>query len=126
MNKSRYSNHDFLFVRISLCAISPGIDLKNVKELINYREITILPGTPTFLEGSMRVRNLSVPVIDLRKRFSLGQEVGPLTRIIIATVDGSIAGFVVDRVKDITSGVKEALLKSDKRYPWNECVDSSI
>ncbi len=124
MRVSRRSN-DCNFVHVSLGGAGFGIALGNVKELVICRGLSIVQGTPAFVDGFVRVRNLSVPVIDLRRRFSLGRESGPLTRILIADVGGSIAGFVIDRIVDITGGLKAA----PEPYggcALQGCVDSAI
>lgn len=101
-----------------------GIDIMNVKEISPYEEATSLPNTPKFMEGVINYRGKVIPIINLRKRFSLGEvEPNKDTRIIVINLNEKEVGFVVDEASqtvrlndkeidsapEITSGV-------DKEY----------
>lgn len=131
--RSKYTNPDFQFVRFRLSSYEFGIDIRNLKEIIKHREITAVPGMPSFIEGFIRLRSMVVPVIDLRKRYALEPVVAEPVRIIITLLNGYIAGLVVDEVADITAGCKELQFKSDGPLalddgasPWDECVEAVI
>jgi len=131
--RSKYTHPDFQFVRFRLSSFEFGIDIRNLKEIIRHREITAVDGMPSFIEGFIRLRSMVVPVIDLRKRYTLEPVVAEPVRIIITLLNGYIAGLVVDSVADITAGCKELRLKSegpwapdDDARPWDECVEAVI
>lgn len=74
-----------------------GIDIMNVKEIGPYEESISLPNTPDFIEGIINYRGNVIPVINLKKRLSLGDvEVTKDTRIIVITLDDKEIGFIVD------------------------------
>ena len=47
-----------------------GLDILNIKEIIEYGELTEVPMTPAFITGVINLRGSVVPVIDLSERFS--------------------------------------------------------
>jgi purine-binding chemotaxis protein CheW len=61
--------------------------------------LTRVPRAPSFVEGVMNHRGKVLPVIDQRRRFDIdGESVPERRRVIVTTVDGLEAGFVVDGV----------------------------
>jgi purine-binding chemotaxis protein CheW len=74
-----------------------GIDIMKVKEIIPYREATYIPNCPEFVEGVLNYRGKVIPLINLKKRFRMG-DVEPTkeTRIIVITLDNREIGFIVD------------------------------
>ena len=65
-------------VVFDLTTESYGVDIGAVREIIRLQEITRVPKTPTFVEGVINLRGKVIPVLDLRKRFSLN--VGEVSR----------------------------------------------
>lgn len=123
--KSKYSQSDFQFVRFSLSSREFGLDVRDVKEIIRLRDMERPAGTPPFVEGFVRLRTILVPLIDLRKRFSLPAPLDDDTRVIICLVDARIAGLVADRVTDIAADGHEAGSKPVEG-PWVGCVEAVI
>jgi len=83
-----------------------GLDILNIKEIIEYGEVTDVPMVPDFISGVINLRGRVVPVIDLTQRFS-GKEtdITKRTSIIILEVandDLSIdIGITVDLVNEV-------------------------
>lgn len=124
--RSKYSSPDFQFVRFRLSGHEFGLDVSAVREIIKYRA----PETgerPVFTEGFIRVRSILVPVIDLRKRFSLPPSPLESSMIIISSVDSLIAGLIVDAISDVTSGAKDLASKpSAAGFPWDHLVEMEV
>ena len=79
-----------------------GVDILMVREIIRSAPITAVPNSPEFVEGVINLRGDIIPVIDLRKRLNLyTEEVKEKNWILILEVEGSVTGFVVDRVDDV-------------------------
>lgn len=79
-----------------------GVDILMVREIIRSAPITAVPNSPDFVEGVINLRGDIIPVIDLRKRLNLyTDEVNDKNWILILEVEGSVTGFVVDRVDDV-------------------------
>jgi purine-binding chemotaxis protein CheW len=91
-----------------------GLPIAAVDEVVRRpRSITRVPSGPEFLEGVMNLRGRAVPVINQRLRFALpagGEDAGNKSRVVILTIDGLQAGFVVDAVSEVLS-VSEAALQ---------------
>lgn len=74
-----------------------GIDIMNVREIVPYEESISIPDTPDFIEGIINHRGDVIPIINLKKRFSIGElKVTKDTRIIVITLEGREVGFIVD------------------------------
>ncbi len=117
---------DFQFARFSLGGREFGIEVRDVKEIVRLREASRPPGCPPFLEGFITLRNIVVPVLDLRKRFSLPVSAFPDARIIIISAEGLIAGLVVDSVGDVSAGGKETAPAPRADEPWRDCVEAVV
>lgn len=60
------------------------------------------PETPDFVEGVINLRGRIVPVIDLRKRFTLvASEETQASRIMVVELEGLIVGMIVDSVSEV-------------------------
>ncbi|GAB6180141.1 chemotaxis protein CheW [Desulfotomaculum defluvii] len=79
-----------------------GVDINSVFEIIRMESITKIPHSPHFVEGVINLRGHIIPVIDLAKRFGLGQnEQSQDSRIIILEVSGQTIGVIVDSVQEV-------------------------
>lgn len=79
-----------------------GLPITKVQEINRLVPITKLPQTPEFMEGIINLRGRIIPVIDLRKRFSLEiSEHNDESRIIIVEVCGQTVGVIVDAVAEV-------------------------
>lgn len=77
-----------------------GVDIHIVQEIIRSVQFTSVPNAPDFVEGVINLHGNIIPVIDLRKKLHLdSEEIHPeKVWIIILEVEGSITGFLVDKV----------------------------
>lgn len=79
-----------------------GADIAKVESIIKIQPITQLPHAPGFVEGVTNLRGKILPVIDLRKRFGLpAQQADKNSRIIVASVDQTEVGMIVDEVSEV-------------------------
>lgn len=76
-----------------------AFEVTDAVEVLKPRPCTELPRMPSFLKGILSVRGEMVPVVDLKERLG-GAVAGEsaAARIIIASVDDTMAGFLVDRM----------------------------
>ena len=83
-----------------------AVGILNVKEIIEYGNLTEIPMMPVFIRGVINLRGAVVPVIDLAARFNGKVTViGKRTCIVIVEV-GSVedkheVGIVVDAVSEV-------------------------
>jgi len=79
-----------------------GVSIAAVSEIITRQPITRVPRAPAFVEGVINLRGKVLPVIDLRKRFGLAQGADtPDTRIVVAEINRTQVGMVVDAVSQV-------------------------
>ena len=83
-----------------------AVGILNVKEIIEYGNLTEIPMMPTFIRGVINLRGAVVPVVDLAARFgSKTSEVQRRTCIVIVEVTQDDAkhdiGIMVDAVSEV-------------------------
>ena len=79
-----------------------GVYVLKVREIIRMSNVTRVPNTPYYVEGVINLRGKVIPIISLRKKFSLPEvENDKQTRIIVMDVDGELMGFIVDAVSEV-------------------------
>jgi len=89
-----------------------AVDIMLTKEVVLMREITVVPETEAYVEGVMNLRGSLVPVLDLRKRLrALRTTAHADRRIIIANLDGRMAGLIVDGASEVIR-VAEDIIES--------------
>ena len=94
------------YLTFSLSGEMFGLGILNVKEIIEYGNLTEIPMMPAFIRGVINLRGSVVPVIDLAARFS-GQatSIGRRTCIVIVEVpdDNNLhdIGIIVDAVSEV-------------------------
>ena len=79
-----------------------GIEITKVREIILMGEVTALPKSSAHMEGVINLRNLVIPIIDLRCRFGLPKaKVTNESRIMVVNVADTTLGIVVDAVMEV-------------------------
>lgn len=83
-----------------------AIDIRTVREIIQYGPVTTIPLMPGFVRGVINLRGAVVPVIDLQARFGRPPaQIGRLSCIIIFDVQregGRVElGLLVDAVSEV-------------------------
>lgn len=79
-----------------------GVEVLKVREIIRMLNVTRVPNTPPFVEGVINLRGKVIPVISLRKRFSLeSADADGRTRIIVMELESEMTGFIVDSVAEV-------------------------
>ncbi|VAV85395.1 Positive regulator of CheA protein activity (CheW) [hydrothermal vent metagenome] len=79
-----------------------SVDILKVQEIIRLMELTRVPKAPEFIEGVINLRGKVIPVMDLRKRFSMPEaEDSSAARIIVVELHNATVGFRVDGVSEV-------------------------
>lgn len=83
-----------------------AIDIRSVREVIQYGGLTEVPLMPSFIRGVINLRGSVVPVIDLSRRLGrTGTEVARRTCVVILEVptaeEMAVVGIVVDTVNEV-------------------------
>ena len=82
-----------------------GLDISNVDNIVRMQKITRVPKSPEHYRGVINLRGEVVPVMSIRRKMGLSDDVFTnASRIIILKLDvqGSV-GIVVDEVKEVVS-----------------------
>jgi purine-binding chemotaxis protein CheW len=79
-----------------------GVEIDTVQEIIRMVNITEIPGAPPYVKGLINLRGHIIVVITLSTIMRVeSRELDANTRIIVADVDGTIMGFIVDSVSEV-------------------------
>ncbi len=85
-----------------------ALGILNIKEIIDYGQLTEVPMMPDFVRGVINLRGSVVPVIDLQARFGKGgTQIHKRTGIVIVEVgeigeeDQQDIGIIVDAVNEV-------------------------
>lgn len=85
-----------------------GIDILRVKEIKEMIRITRVPKAPHYVRGVINLRGEVIPIVDLRKKFSLVKNSdNESTRIIIVGVEDITVGLVVDTSSEVIEIMNE-------------------
>lgn len=85
-----------------------GVDIRKVREVLEYTSITAVPKTPGFMKGVINLRGGVVPVVDLRLKFGMDEKEKTVnTCIIIVDVktddEEILLGAIADSVSEVVN-----------------------
>jgi purine-binding chemotaxis protein CheW len=79
-----------------------GIETEKINTIIRYQQPETVEGAPEFIEGLIKWKDSTIPVVDLRVMFGEGEtRVTKKTKILIVDTSGQLAGFIVDDINII-------------------------
>lgn len=79
-----------------------AINIMSVEEILRKVDITAVPNAPSFIEGIVNIRGKVIPVVDLKKKLSIGSSNDDINvRIIITNLKNKRVGFLVDAVDEV-------------------------
>lgn len=81
-----------------------AVDILKVKEVNRLKEISItkIANTPDYIVGIINLRGEIVPVLNLRRKFSLSAiEISKQARIIVVHTEDKLVGLLVDSVSKV-------------------------
>jgi purine-binding chemotaxis protein CheW len=91
-----------------------GIEIKYIDNIIVMQNITRVPKAQSYFKGVINLRGEIVPVMSLRRRLGLSEEVFTAkSRIIIVRPEAQAApvGLIVDEVKEVVTLEADAVEK---------------
>jgi purine-binding chemotaxis protein CheW len=98
------------FLTFALGAEEYGVEILKIQEIKGYAAVTPLPNAPAYVKGVLNLRGTIVPIVDLRKKFSLpAVDYTQFTVIVVVQVQGKTLGFVVDAVSDVLTVTSDAI-----------------
>lgn len=93
------------FIVIRLGEEQYGIDIRSIDNIVRMQSITRIPKMPAFLKGVINLRGEVIPVISMRLKMDLDDDViTKATRILVLKLEqeGNV-GFLVDEVKEVVT-----------------------
>lgn len=78
-----------------------GIDIFKIQEVIHLQKISLIPNSPEFVEGVIKVRNQVIPVVDLKKRMGVHENGSDKQRIVILDLNSQLLGVIVDDISKV-------------------------
>lgn len=79
-----------------------AIPVSKVSAIEKVQHITRVPGVTDYVKGVINLRGVVTPIIDLRLRFGIKEEVySDSTRVIIVALDNMEVGLIVDAANDV-------------------------
>ncbi len=103
---------------------SYAVPIESVREIVRLPEISAVPQSPEYIAGVMNLRGRILPVVDLRKRFSVPGEDSTKNRVLVTSRDGKLVGFLVDAASEVLKITPESIEPSPKLFGENHerCV----
>jgi purine-binding chemotaxis protein CheW len=116
MSSAKSSTRQYL--TFMLAGEEYGVDILRVQEIKGWDKVTRIPHTPAFVLGVINLRGTVVPIVDLRRRFSLETiDFGPTTVVIVVKVSSENNERTVGMVVDAVSEVYDVDLENTKPPP---------
>ena len=79
-----------------------GLEILNIREIMQVLNITPVPNTPHHIKGVVNIRGKVIPIVDLRLKFNMPEvEHTVQTCIIVVYVGAAEIGLIVDRVSEV-------------------------
>lgn len=102
-NKIEVTTTQYIVVNIGIEQY--GIDIKYVDNIVRMQKITRVPKAQRFYRGVINLRGEIVPIMSIRRKFELEEDViTDKTRIIILKPEQQEpVGIIVDQVKEVLS-----------------------
>ena len=91
-------SQQLVFLTFQLGSSEFAVEIHEVQEIRGAEKITSVPNAPLFVEGVMELRGKVIPVIDLRKRFSIAVDAERSYRVILVRVGNFLVGMMVDKI----------------------------
>jgi len=93
------------FINITLGTEHFAISVYKVLEIIQYEELTIVPGVSDFVLGILNFRGSIVPVINMHQRFNMKAKNNTGKMIVVVDIINKdkhvLMGLLVDEVTDV-------------------------
>ncbi|MBZ5526920.1 MAG: chemotaxis protein CheW [Acidobacteriia bacterium] len=94
--------NDFHVIGFRIGEESYGIPISMVREIVRVPNITAVPNAPETILGVINLRGKIVPVMDLRKRFGLGElHADKKSRILVVDLENRLLGLFVNSASEV-------------------------
>ncbi|MEW5764670.1 MAG: chemotaxis protein CheW [Acidobacteriota bacterium] len=101
--KEKPSQEARLYLGMTVETQSYALAVESVREILKIPRIYTLPKVPAFLKGVLDLRGTILPVVDLRERLGYGPVDPKKGRVVVAVIQNTPVGFLVDAVVEVFS-----------------------
>jgi purine-binding chemotaxis protein CheW len=102
---------DLRFISFRVGAETFLADIMAIRQIVLYGGSTALPGSPSFIEGIITLRDEVIPIVDLRQRFFPGTPPsGEQPLVLIIDSNAGPIGLKVDEVGRVVTARPDELL----------------
>ena len=70
------------------------------REILEIDNVTLVPDSPDYIEGIIKLREEIIPIVDLGKKINLKTKKDK-NKVIIVSLQGVIVGLLVDQISEI-------------------------
>jgi purine-binding chemotaxis protein CheW len=96
------SNIDDMYLTFGVGGEEYGIGIVHVTEIVGMQRIMEVPDVPSYIRGVINLRGKIIPVMDVRKRFSMAGVTDNERAVIVVLDMANIPiGLIVDNVNDV-------------------------
>jgi len=99
-----------------------AVDLDKSREILEVDKVTLVPDSPDYIEGIIKLREEIIPLVDLGTKINLGSNKDK-NKVIIVSIQEVIVGLLVDQISEIVKVDKinkantlKASQKMDKEF----------
>jgi purine-binding chemotaxis protein CheW len=104
-----------------------ALPLPVVDRVVRMVAITPLPNAPSIVLGVVNFQGLVIPVINMRRRFSLPErEVALTDQLVVAHTSRRPVALVADAVLDVIAGSAQNLIVAENILPKVEYVEGVL
>ncbi|HKB84334.1 MAG TPA: chemotaxis protein CheW [Burkholderiales bacterium] len=104
-----------------------GLPLSSVERAVRIVEITPLPNGPDIVLGVINVQGRLIPVVNLRRRFSLPEHEVVLTdQIVVAHTQRRPVALVVDAIVGVLAYSQQQFVGAGEILPTAEYLDGVV
>ncbi len=90
------------FLTFSLGTEEYGVDILKVQEIKGYMPTTRIPNASPEMAGVLNLRGTIMPIMDLRRQFSMESiDYDQFAAIIVVVLQDRVMGMIVDRVSEV-------------------------
>lgn len=116
------------YLTFQLAGQDYGLPILSVQEIKGWEQPTRLPYSAAYVQGVINLRGAVVPIIDLRRRFGMGDiEYSPTTVVIVIKVEAAQGRVTAGIVVDAVCGVGNVTAKDMQKVPeMSAAIDSNF
>ncbi len=103
------ADKELLFLGFSAADQSYGLGIFTVKQILKIPRIYSIPKVPGFVKGVIDLRGAIIPILDFRERLGLGHVEPTKGRVVVAVLNGSLLGLMVDDVSEVFRATVEQI-----------------